>query len=450
MTASQMMASGFALVILLGGLLLCLPFSNADGRWLNPLDGLFTSCSAVCVTGLVTIVPATRFTMVGKVILLILIQFGGLGIIACTMGAFLILRRQITIRNRVVIQESYNLNTMSGLVVMLIYVLKGTFLVEGIGALFYAVQFVPEYGFLRGVWYSIFHAVSAFCNAGIDILGDTSLQAYQANPCINFVTIGLIIVSGLGFTVWQDLGRMIKRISKKEATVGRSFQRLRLQTKIVLGVTSLLILVGTVGFFCIEQGNPDTLAGMPLWEKWMASLFQSVTTRTAGFFTISQGAFREESRLLSCILMFIGGSPGGTAGGVKTTTVAILLLTCWSVLKGNTDTECFRRKLPATNVRTALAVIVVAFLALITGTLAILLFEPIGLMDALYEVTSAVGTVGLSVGITPFLSSASKVVVILLMYMGRIGPVTLALLFAGKVGKKKNGRSLPEERVMVG
>lgn len=450
MTASQMMASGFALVIFLGGILLCLPCSNADGRWFNPIDGLFTSCSAVCVTGLVTIVPAAQFTMVGKVILLLLIQFGGLGIIACTMGAFLILRRQITIRNRVVIQESYNLNTMSGLVVMLIYVLKGTFLVEGIGALLYSFQFVPEYGFLRGIWYSIFHAVSAFCNAGIDILGDTSLQAYQSNPCINFVTIGLIVVSGLGFTVWQDLVRMLKRISKREATVGRSIQKLRLQTKIVLSVTSVLILVGAVFFFCIEKGNPDTLGGMPLWEKWMASLFQSVTTRTAGFFTIPQGAFREESKLLSCFLMFIGGSPGGTAGGVKTTTVAILLLTCWSVLKGNTDTECFRRKIPATNVRTALSVIIVAFLALITGTLAILLFEPIGLMDALYEVTSALGTVGLSVGITPVLSAASKVLVILLMYMGRIGPVTLALLFAGKVGKKKNGRSLPEERVMVG
>ncbi|MDO4323998.1 MAG: potassium transporter TrkG [Lachnospiraceae bacterium] len=450
MTASQMIVAGFAIVIFLGGILLSFPVCNADGKWLNFLDALFTSCSAVCVTGLVTIVPAVQFSMPGKVILLLLIQFGGLGLIACTMGVFLILRRQITIRSRVMIQESYSLDTMSGLVTMLIFVLKGTFFVEGMGAFFYAFQFVPQYGLFRGIWYSVFHAVSAFCNAGIDILGDSSLQMYQTNPLINIVTMALILVSGLGFVVWQDLILTAKRIRRKEFTWKRSLQKMRLHTKLAVVMTLALFIGGTVGFFFMEYSNPNTLGPLSMGEKWMAAMFQSVTTRTAGFFTIPQGAFHEESKFLSCILMFIGGAPGGTAGGVKTTTVAILLLTCWSVLKGNVDTECYRRKIPALNVRAAFSVVIVAFLALLAGTMAILLLEPVSLTDALYEVTSAIGTVGLTVGITPLLSAGSKLVLILLMYMGRIGPVTLALLFASKVGKKKHGRKLPEERIVVG
>lgn len=450
MTASQIMVAGFALVIFLGGVLLCLPVCNADGKWLNFIDALFTSCSAVCVTGLVTIVPATQFTMLGKIILLLLIQLGGLGIIACTMGVFLILRRQITVRSRVIIQETYNLNTMSGLVIMLKYVIKGTFVVEGIGALLYAFRFVPEFGFFRGIWYSVFHAVSAFCNAGIDILGETSLQAYQTDPLINFVTMGLIIVSGLGFIVWQDLTRTMRRILKREYTVKRALQKMRVHTKLTLCMTLLLVFGGALAFFLMEYQNPHTLGDMPNAQKWMAAMFQSVTTRTAGFFTIPQGAFWEESKLLSCMLMFIGGSPGGTAGGIKTTTVMILLLTCWSVLKGTPDTECFRRKIPFYTVRTAFSVTLVSFLVMMIGTMLILLFEPLRFMDVLYEAASAVGTVGLTTGITPRLCAASKIVLIGLMYMGRLGPVTLVLLFASKIGKNKNGRTLPEERVMVG
>ena len=281
-------------------------------------------------------------------------------------------------------------------------------------------------------------------------MGENSLQAYQTSPLVNFTTIGLIIASGLGFTVWQDLLLTGKRIRGREFSFGRCMQKMRLHTKLALLMTLVLVLGGTIGFFCMEYSNPATLGPFRMGEKWMAAMFQSVTTRTAGFFTIPQSAFYEPSRFLSCILMFIGGSPGGTAGGVKTTTIMILLLTCWSVLKGNPDTEYCRRKIPALNVRTAFSVVIVAFVALLGGTMAILLFEPVGLMDALYEVTSAIGTVGLSVGITPSLSSASKLVVILLMYMGRIGPTTLVLLFAGKIGKTKAGRKLPEERIMVG
>lgn len=450
LTASQIMIFGFAAAILLGGILLSLPICNADGKWLNFVDALFTSCTCVCVTGLVTVVPATQFTLIGKMVMLVLIQFGGLGIIACTMGAFLILDKQITIRNRVMIQESYNLNTLSGLVRLLKYILYGTFAVEGAGALFYAFQFVPEFGLLRGLWYSVFHAISAFCNAGIDLLGETSLEVYQTNSLINITTILLIILSGLGFTVWKDLTQTAGRIIRRKESARRALQKMQLHTKLAVVMTIILITGGTVGVFLLEYTNPATLGQMSFGEKWMAALFQSVTTRTAGFFTVPQNLLREETRLLSCVMMFIGGSPGGTAGGVKTTTIALLLMTCWSVLKGTEDTVCFRRRIAASTIRTGFAVFTVAFLAVIIGTIAIVALEKTAMIDALYEVTSAVATVGLTTGITSGLRTISKLIIILLMYMGRIGPVTLALVFASKVGKPHNKIKMPEERIMVG
>lgn len=449
MTASRLMAGGFAAVILLGGILLSFPFCNADGRWLNIVDALFTACSAVCVTGLVTIVPAAQFALPGKVILLLLIQIGGFGIVVCTLGAYLILQRKISMRRRIMLQEQFNLDTLSGLVALLRYVLRGTFLVEGIGALCYAFQFVPQFGLLRGLWYAVFHAVSAFCNAGIDILGDSSLQPYQVNPLVNGVTVALIIVSGLGFVTWRDLTLMVRRIAKKECSVCRSLQKLRLNTKLVLVMTLTLVLGGACLIFGLEYGNPDTLGRLSFGQKCMAALFQSVTTRTAGFFTIPQNLFREESRLISCVLMFIGGSPGGTAGGIKTTTAALLLLHCRTILKGNEDVECFRRRIPQSAVRTAFAVLTVAFLTVILGTVLIASTEHSALMPALYEVVSAVGTVGLTAGLTPVLTTTGKWIIIFLMYMGRLSPITLAIMFAGR-GGRQSGRKLPEERVMVG
>lgn len=450
MTASQMMAAGFAAAILIGGILLALPVCNANGKWLAWMDALFTSCSAVCVTGLVTVVPATQFTGLGKLILLILIQLGGFGIIACTMGTFLILKKQITLRNRVIIQQGYDLDTMSGLVTTMRYMISGTFLVEGLGAVGYAFQFIPQFGLARGLWYAVFHSVSCFCNAGIDIIGENSLGDYVRTPLVNLVTVSLIIISGLGFLVWRDVTLVVVRIVRKECSVRRALERMRLHTKLALVMTAMLVVFGTVGVFLMEYTNPETLGALGFGEKWMAALFQSVTTRTAGFFTIPQNLFREQTRMLSCILMFIGGSPGGTAGGVKTTTVAMLLLTCWSVLKGKEDTECFRRKIPSANVRTGFSVFTVSFLAVLTGTLLLLVAEPVSLTEALYEVISAVATVGLTTGITPSLSDAGKLVIIVLMYLGRLSPVTMALMFASKVGRKKSRRKLPDERIMVG
>ena len=447
----QIMVPGFLGIILLGAFLLMLPVSNADGQWLNFTDALFTACTSVCVTGLVTVVPAVQFTLFGKIIMLLLIQIGGWGVIVCIMWILVLLKRRITLNARVIIRDYFNMDTMSGLVRMLIYVVKASLVVEGIGAVCYGFYFVPCYGFLRGCWYSIFHAVSAFCNAGIDILGDSSLARFQGNPWINLVTILLIVLGGLGFMVWRDLTAFLKNIFVKKEKLRKAVRETHLQTKIVVVMTGVLLIAGTLLVFAMEHNNPETLGSLLLWKKWMASLFQSVTTRTAGFFTMSQEGLREGTKLICCIFMFIGGSPVGTAGGVKTVTVAVLLLTCWSILKGHRDTECFQRKIADSTVRMAVVVFAAELLLALGGTILLSVLEPgISVMEGLYEVVSATATVGLTAGITPELSVPGKYVIIILMYLGRIGPITLPMMMAAKLGKKNDKRTLPVEHIVVG
>lgn len=445
----QIIAMGFFGVIFLGAFLLWLPFSVQTP--IAFLDALFTSVSAVCVTGLLTIVPAVQFTAVGKVILLLLIQIGGLGVIACTVAFFLLLRKRITMKERVMIQQSYGLDTLSGMVQYIIRILKGTFLVEGIGAICYSFWFVPKYGFGKGIAYGIFHSVSAFCNAGIDILGDSSFIKLSSSPIINFTTMLLIVTGGLGFTVWYDVRENTRKTLKNGLPHGRLFSRLTLQSKIVLVSTGALLLLGGTVFFLLEYHNPQTIGNMPLGEKLMASAFQSVTFRTAGFASVPQSELTAGSRLLGCLLMFIGGSPGGTAGGVKTTTVALLMLTGFAVLKGRKDTECFGRKLEASLVRSAVTIILVTFLFWLCGVTAITILEPnTDFLNIMYEATSAMATVGLSADLTPNLGRASQGVLMLLMYVGRIGPVTMALVFAGRSKLQTQLRTLPEKRIMIG
>lgn len=445
----QMIALGFVGVIFLGGVLLWLPICNE--KPISFLDAMFTSVTSVCVTGLVTIVPATQFTIIGKVILLILIQIGGLGVIACTFAFFLLMKKKITMKERVIIQQAYSLDTLSGMVQFIIRILQGTFLVEGIGALLYAAVFVPKYGIIKGIVYGIFHSVSAFCNAGIDILGDDSLLDYVSSPIINFTTMFLIIMGGLGFIVWYDVKNNAQNIIRHNLPKERIFTRLTLQTKVVLVMTGLLILTGTVGVFVLEYNNPATMEGLNFGEKLMASAFHSVTTRTAGFATVSQAGLREGTKLLTCILMFIGGSPGGTAGGVKTTTIAMLLLTCLSVVRGKHDTECFDRKIASDTVRTGIVIIMITFVFLLTGVTIITVLEPsVDFMRILFEGTSAIATVGLTADLTPQLGSISKAVVMALMYIGRIGPITMALVFGGRPHLSTQHRELPEKQIMVG
>lgn len=445
----QLLAMGFIGTILIGGVLLYLPICNTEP--IRFIDALFTSTSAVCVTGLVTVVPAVQFTLLGKVILLILIQIGGLGVIACVTGFFIILKRKITVRERVIIQESYNLSTLSGMVMFVLKIIKGTFFVEGIGAILFSFTFIPEFGVVKGIAYSLFHSVSAFCNAGIDIIGDGSFIPYVRNPLINLTTMTLIVAGGIGFTVWNDLIGNYKKIKMKKLTWNKFFTRLSLHSKLVLTMTGLLIVIGTAFVFILEYNNADTIGNLSLGDKLMASAFHSVSTRTAGFATLGQADLTAGSKFLSCILMFIGGSPAGTAGGVKTTTAAMLILTCMTVVYGKRDTECFGRRIPVENFRTGFAVVMLAILFLTTGVTMLTILEPgKDFLDLLYEAVSAIGTVGLSANLTASLGIGSKIVIMCLMYVGRLGPITVALVFGGKRNPKELVRELPEKRIMVG
>ncbi len=443
-------AAGFLGIILLGAVLLYLPVSNTQP--ISFIDALFTSVTSVCVTGLVTVVPAAQFTVFGKVILLLLIQIGGLGVIACAAIFFLLQGRKITIQERVVLKESYGAERLGGIVKLVKKVITGTFVAEGAGAVLYAFQFIPEYGVIRGSCYSVFHAVSAFCNAGIDILGSNSLGNYVANPIVNVTTILLVILSGIGFTVWFDVIGNCRRLIRKEIPKRWWFTRLRLHSKLAILMTLLLILGGTVFIFLAEYRNPKTIGEMTLAQKLLASLFQSVTTRTAGFCTLPQGALHDETKLFCSILMFIGGSPGGTAGGVKTTTMAMLFLACVTFVRGGNDTECMGKKITVANFRTGFCVVMVAFSVFITGTIAILFLESdsVMLVNVIYETASAIGTAGLTADLTPHLGRASQCVLMVMMYIGRLGPLTLALMFAGKTHPRDRIRSLPEEQIMVG
>ena len=449
LSTMQIIALGFFGVIFLGGLILWLPVCNQ--KPIAFIDALFTSVTSVCVTGLVTVVPAEQFTLLGKVVVLVLIQIGGLGVIACTAAFFLLLRKRITMKGRIMIQQAYGLDTLSGMVRFVIRILKGTFLVEGIGAVLFAIKFVPEFGAARGIWYGVFHSVSAFCNAGIDIIGNDSFIRYVDSPLVNFTTMFLIVMGGLGFPVWYDVITTVRQEGAKKVPRRRFLTRLGLQSKIVLTMTAFLILAGALGFFVLEFNNPDTIGSLSVPEKAMASAFQSVTTRTAGYASVPQSGMTDSSKMLGCILMFIGGSPAGTAGGIKTTTAAMLLLTAASVLRGRRDTECFGRKLENGVVRSGITIMLLTFLFWLAGVTALSVFEPgKDFIDLMYEASSAIGTVGLTADLTPQLTAASYVVLMSMMYAGRIGPVTMALVFAGKADKSAQFRELPEKKIMLG
>ena len=445
----QIVALGFFGVIFLGGVLLWLPVCNRQP--IAFIDALFTSVTSVCVTGLVTVVPAEQFTLAGQIVMLLLIQIGGLGVIACMASFFLILGKRISMKGRILIQEAYGLDTLSGLVKFIIRILRGTFIVEGIGAVLYSVQFVPEFGVIKGVWYGIFHSISGFCNAGIDIIGDSSFIRYADSPLVSLTTMFLIVMGGLGFPVWHDIYVTAKKGAGEKGARRRIFTRLGLQSKIVLTMTVFLILFGTVGFFLLEFNNPETMKDMSVPEKVLASAFQSVTTRTAGFASVSQSGLTESPRLLGCILMFVGGSPAGTAGGIKTTTAAMLLLTVLSVLRGRRDTECFGRRIEMDIVRSGLTITVITFTCWLAGVAAMSVFDPkTEFLNLMYEASSAIGTVGLSADLTSHLSRASHAVLMILMYIGRIGPLTMALVLAGKTNKSDKFRELPEKKIMLG
>lgn len=442
----QIILLGFALTIFVGSVLLTLPIASKSGQTTPYIDALFTAATSVCVTGLVVEVTMSYWSIFGQAVIWILVQIGGLGVITITMGMLFMIGKKVSLGNRILIQESLGLNTMSGLMGLVRKILIGTLIVEGAGALLFATQFVPEFGWKYGIWASVFNSVSAFCNAGMDIVRDDSLRSYVMNPVINFTTMFLIITGGLGFIVWKDLWGAIKKIAGGKASIKRTIQQLKFHTKVVLSVTVFLILAGAVLFFLFEYNNPDTMKDFPLHGKLMASLFQSVTTRTAGFETLAQNQLTDSASLISMILMFIGGSPAGTAGGVKTITFIILIFCVISVAKQEDDISLFRRRIPKGLVPRALAIAVINLMVLLTSVLMLLIFDHGSFIDTWYECASALGTVGLTRGMTPDLTAAGKIIIIITMYLGRVGPISMAFVFSQKHRKLKQ---YPEQELIL-
>lgn len=434
-STTQVIAFSFLLALMTGTFLLCLPISTADGQTTSFIDAFFTATTSVCVTGLVTVNTFEHWSLFGQIVILILIQFGGLGIITFTTSFMLLIGKRVTLKGRMLIEDAFNLSTLSGLVRFLKKVLAGTLLVEAVGALGYMVVFVPQFG-PRGIWISIFNAVSAFCNAGMDIIGPNSLMDYSGNVWINLVTICLIIISGLGFIVWFDLLRVRRMIRQGDIPWKCFFDKLHLHTKIVLTTTVVLLIGGTVLVFALEYNNPATIGEMSLGHKLMASFFQSVTTRTAGFATIAQDGLHQSTALVCIVLMFVGGSPVGTAGGVKTTTVALVFLTAVATVVGREQVTAYRRTIPLRTVRKAVAVALIFLGALFVAIILMSTVTTGSFMDIAYETASAIGTVGLSRNLTSTLTLAGKLIIITCMYLGRIGPLSLAIAFGYRQGKK--------------
>lgn len=449
---TQVIAVGFAGVILMGSLLLMLPISWADGQSTDFVDALFTATTSVCVTGLTTVSTAGHWSIFGKIIILILIQLGGLGVITCISILLIMLGKKVTLVERRMIRDSYGLDTMEGMVKFVRKVVKGTFIIEGIGAVIYSFIFIPKFGTVEGICKAVFLSVSAFCNAGMDILGDSSLAGYSSNVLINITTMLLIVFGGIGFTVWWDIIKIIREKRTKNISLKRMFYRLSLHSQLAILITLALIFTGALFIFIFEYKNPDTIGNMSVGNKIMASFFESVTLRTAGFYTFSQEKLTNASVIMAYALMFIGGSPAGTAGGMKTTTVGMLVLTTISTAKSRKDTEIFNRKISKDNVRMGLAVIMMGIMVVFASSMLMCVLMPdIAVSDILFEMISAVATVGLSRNVTGYLTDIAKIVVILVMYLGRIGPITIVIALAMRNGKQKKGDiDLPEKKIIVG
>lgn len=435
----------FLIAILVGTVLLSLPISSADGKATPLLDALFTATTSTCVTGLVVVPTVTAWSVFGQAVILVLIQIGGLGVITIMSGIMMLFHKKMGIGERLLLQDAFNLNSLSGLVNFVKKVVAGTFIVEGIGALLYMTVFVPEFG-AKGIWISIFTSVSAFCNAGIDIIAENSLCNYALNPIINIVTCALIILGGLGYIVWWDVIRVCRQPKAKKRKL---FTNLTLHSKIAIITTFVLIFVGALFIFIFEYNNQKTMKDYNVLEKIGVSLFQSVTTRTAGFATIPQENLTNASSLLCLLLMFIGGSPVGTAGGIKTVTFAVIVASAMASIRNKEDTELFGRRLTKQAVSKALAVTCMSFMIMFASTIALSAVTDANALDIFYETVSATATVGLTRNLTSSLGEVGKIIIILTMYLGRVGPISLAVAF----NKKKQNQNIvrnPIEEISVG
>ena len=440
--AESILTLGFLALILLGTVLLALPIAAKSGQSIGLFDSLFTSTSAVCVTGLVIVDTGTTFSLFGQIVLIVLIQVGGLGFMVFATMLMVMLGRRISIRGRMLIRESMNTSSLSDLGSLTMLYLLLSLTIELVGAVTLCFRFVPLYGWKHGTWMALFHSVSAFCNAGFDLFGNyASLTAFSGDPLVLLTVASLIILGGLGFSVILETARN-----------RQGFRNLSLHTRIVLMTTLVLLLAGTVFYWIVERTNAETLAGCSEGEKILNAFFQSVTMRTAGFNSFDLSGFRDGSKLFSSLLMIIGASPASTGGGIKTTTIATLTLLMLSVVRGESEVNVARRRLSDDISRRALTVSVLFLTTLLTGTLIISLIENgrFPLDDILFEASSAMGTVGVSAIGTPNLSSASRAVLLPMMFLGRVGPLTLAVAVAKRQGRIRTASKYPEEKIMIG
>lgn len=434
LSTAQIILASFACAIITGTLLLMLPISSASGKFTPFSDALFTSTSAVCVTGLVVHDTATYWSVFGQAIILLLIQIGGMGVVTVAVAITAFSGKKIGLNARSLMQDSISAPKVGGIVRLTGFILKGVLMFELCGALLLMPVFCGEFG-LKGVWLSVFHAVSAFCNAGFDLMGETgqysSLTSFAQNPLLNTVIMLLIVIGGLGFLVWEDIVKNRLNISKY-----------RLQSKVVLTVSAILIILPALYFFFFEFGS------FSMGKRVAASFFTSVTTRTAGFNTVDFAALTSSGRAIMIVLMLIGGSPGSTAGGMKTTTVAVLFASAIAVFRRKDSTKCFNRRLEDTAVKNAAAILLLYITLFLSAAIIISSVEGIPLEKCLFETASAIGTVGLSLGVTPTLGLLSRCILILLMFFGRVGGLTL--IFAAVSANKPNVSKLPQEKITVG
>lgn len=435
----------FLIAILVGTVLLSLPISSADGKPVPILDALFTATTSTCVTGLVVVPTVSSWSVFGQVVILALIQIGGLGVITIMSGLMILLHRKMSIGDRILLQDAFNLNSLSGLIRFVKKVLLGTMIIEGTGALLYMIVFVPEFG-LKGIWISVFTSVSAFCNAGIDIIAENSLCSYALNPIVNIVTCALIVLGGIGYIVWWDVLRVLKMAGTKKV---KFFRDLTLHSKIAISTTLILIVAGAVLIFAFEYDNPLTMRDCTFLQKAELSLFQSVTTRTAGFATLPQENLTNASSVVCLLLMFIGGSPVGTAGGIKTVTFAVIIVSAFATIRNKEDTELFARRITRKSVSKALAVTCMSFIIMFVSTVMLSAVTEASVLDVLYETVSATATVGLTRNLTSSLNDIGKLIIIITMYLGRVGPISLAVAF----NRNKENQSIvrnPIEEISVG
>ncbi|MDO4267006.1 MAG: potassium transporter TrkG [Eubacteriales bacterium] len=439
LSQTQYIAYGFMGIILIGALILMLPVSSKSGEVTPFLDCLFTATSASCVTGLIVHDTWTHWSVFGQLVIITMIQIGGLGFI--TIGVFLsiVLRRKIGLKERGLMQESVNALQISGMVKLARKIIAGTLLLEGCGAVLLAIRFVPQLGIRKGVYYGVFHAVSAFCNAGFDLMGwqgeYVSLTGYYDDWIVNLVVMSLIAVGGIGFVVWDDVSRH-----------GLKVRKYMLHTKIVLLTTLVLIFGGAWLFYIFERDN--LMVGMNTSGKILTSLFSSVTARTAGFNTVDVAALTDASKLLTVILMFIGGSPGSTAGGVKTTSIVVMYLYLWSHIQRTRGVNVFGRRLEADAIQRASTIFIMNLTLALGVSVYIMAAQHLPMSDVLFETFSAIGTVGMTTGITRALEPVSRLLIIFLMYCGRVGSLSFVLSFTQK--KRVAPVRQPEERITIG